>query len=76
MSSYTKYHQKYHRDNKDKINHRRMKKYYFKNYGIPMDRNDLIDAFREHKHYYLKLKHIAQHMQHLNPELVEIIMKK
>ncbi len=73
-SAYTKYHKKYHHENKNKINQYRMRKYYQTTYGIPVERGDLLSAFYEHKPFYLKLKHIAQQLRVMNPELVELIM--
>ena len=74
MTSYTKYHKKYSQDNKNKINKHRMRKYYHSNYGIPLDRGDLIVDFLVNRSHYVKLKKLTSIIQNLNPEIVKLII--
>ena len=73
-TTYTKYHKKYHQKNREKLKRDRMKRYYLANYGIPLDRGDLLSAFFEHKPLYLKLRHVAQRFPLLHPELIQRIV--
>ena len=73
-SAYTKYHKKYHHKNKNKLNPRRMRRYYHVNYGIPVDRKDLWAAFDKDKALYIKLRGVARKFHSLNPELIDTII--
>ena len=79
MSTYTKHHRKYLETHKDQINAHRRKRYFNKQYGIPIDRYEyFIGIFKENRVNYIRFcKLIAtlhQMTEKLNPDLVQLLM--
>ena len=70
MTTYTKYHQKYQKGNRNKINQWRVRQYHKNEYGIPHAVFDeYIDEFKRKKKYYLMIKN-------LNPVIVRFLLEK
>ena len=72
MTSYTKHHRKYLESHRDQINAHRRKRYFNKQYGIPLDKfDDYIDTFNTNRLDYIRF---CKLIQKLNPELVQLII--
>ena len=74
MSTYTKYHRKYQQSHKSKINAYKQKYYYYRRYGIPLDKYDeYIHVFNDNRQEYIKL---AKMLSLLDATLLRVIINK
>jgi hypothetical protein len=81
MSSYTKHHRKYMNTHRDQINAHRRKRYFNKQYGIPIEKyDDFIGIFNENRVNYLRfcklIVTLHQMSEELNPDLVQLLQDR
>ena len=73
MSTYTKHHRKYLETHKDRINSHRRKRYFNRQYGIPIEKyEEFISDFNTNRLDYIRFSKL---IQKLNPELVQLIIE-